>query len=92
VLALCPLGAIVIVVPVVFVAVVTAARSVDGPPSTVRAGIAVDRLPPLAKCMLPLVANRVGEKCPELSVPRPRTRTSTTLAGARSRTRPRPGA
>lgn len=70
VLLLCLLGAVVIVVPVVFVAVLTAARPDGGQSSTVRAGVAVDRLPPLARSMLPLVTTVIDENCPELSVVR----------------------
>ncbi|MFD2399901.1 hypothetical protein ACFSVJ_28300 [Prauserella oleivorans] len=62
------LGAVVMVVPVVFVAMVTAARSAGEQPAPARAGVATAKLPPLAQSMLPLVATRISETCPELSV------------------------
>lgn len=62
------LGAVVMVVPVVFVAVVTAARSAGEQPAPARAGVATAKLPPLAQSMLPLVTTRISERCPELSV------------------------
>jgi hypothetical protein len=70
VLLVCLLGVVVFVVPVVFVVVRSAARPVGEQPSVVRAGVAVDRLPPLARSLLSLVTYQIGEKCPELDVVR----------------------
>ena len=70
VLLVCLLGVVVFVVPVVFIVVLSAARPVGEQPSVVRAGVAVDRLPPLAKSLLSLVTYQIGEKCPELDVVR----------------------
>lgn len=70
VLALCLLGVIVVVVPVIFVVVLSAARPAGQQPSVARAGVAVDRLPPLARSMLPLVNDRISKNCPELDAVR----------------------
>ncbi|MFI7679474.1 transglycosylase SLT domain-containing protein [Actinophytocola sp. NPDC049390] len=70
VLSLCILGVVVIVIPVVFVVVLSAARPPGQQPSVARAGVAVDRLPPLARSMLPLVNDRISKNCPELDVVR----------------------
>ncbi|MEU0470493.1 hypothetical protein ABZ215_41405 [Amycolatopsis sp. NPDC006131] len=68
VLFLCLLSVPVLVAPVVFVAVMTAARPTAVSPSPTRAGVATAMLPPLAKQMLPFVATVIDERCPELSV------------------------
>ncbi|WP_116049699.1 lytic transglycosylase domain-containing protein [Amycolatopsis palatopharyngis] len=70
VLLLCLLGVVMVVVPVVFMTVLVAVQPAVGQSSPSRAGVAVARLPPLARSMLPLVTTRVSERCPELSVVR----------------------
>lgn len=70
VLALCLLSILVVVVPLIFVVVLSVARPPGQQPSVARAGVAVDRLPPLARSMLPLVNDRISKNCPELDAVR----------------------
>lgn len=70
VVLLCLLFAVLITVPVVFVAALTITQPRLPYASPTRAGVATALVPPLARQMLPLLDTLVGRRCPELSVPR----------------------
>jgi hypothetical protein len=66
---LCLAFILVIGVPTALVAVFIAKNPAgNGPSGGSRAGVAVEKLPPLARAMVPLLDTLVGAQCPELSV------------------------
>jgi hypothetical protein len=66
---LCLVFISVIVVPIVLAAVFIAKNPAgSGASAGSRAGVAVAKLPPLARTMVPLVDTLIGSRCPQLSV------------------------